>query len=297
MKKFFFMVVAMVAAFGANAQVTVGRYNSDPRINLDNAEQCRKYFQFYPQDTLVRVTKVEGTMKTDKKVIRRRVYQEGGQLIAITDTVVWERIGKGEILADSVAEAVCMGKTYIYNDHHTDARGRDRHKVTIGASAGLGSFKQTGVTPIYSLSLGYEACHWFIDLEADLLFNRYSATAETANAKYASFSMTLNPAYKIWQDKRYRHYVALGGKVGYGYSSTDGGQIGSANYGFVFGGFAKGAYAVDRSGRFKLTAEIGYTLYPFLSHDVSIRGNEMQENSQSMANHGLYGKVGVSYSF
>ena len=141
-------------------------------------------------------------------------------------------------------------------------------------------------TPSVTGRLGYETCHFLFDLEGSFSSSEHTEVAEYSG-RYLSFAAQFNAGWKFWQDRRYRHYLAVLGTAGYGYQKTDGDEAvaRSKNYGTIIGALARVSWGLPKNWR--LVGEVGYKIVP------KVRHNEEQD----VHNAGVFANVGIGYAW
>ena len=311
-KKNFLAVIIMVVLFSA---ISMNAKNVNG-INTRDAQACGEYLVKNPTDTIVENFNInkEGM----RGVVKRSVYLNGYRLVAFNDTtwyrqriknvevsdsqvvvtsrlrakdgsvkmdtVVWNRTSTDEV-SFAQKEAICRGESRIVDPHHKDYEGNFRHRTQATLLAG-GMVADGYFSPVFTGRLGYETCHWLFELEGSLSSSKYTNVAEYSG-RYLSFAAQFNAGWKFLQDRRYRHFLAVLGTVGYGFQKTDGDQAvaRSRNYGFVAGGMLRGSLGLTKNWR--LVGEFGYKIVPKVLHN----------EEQDLSNGGFFANVGVGYSF
>ncbi len=306
-------IAAMVAfvAIGANAQSVVNG------ISTRDAQACGEYLVKNPLDTIVNVSNInkEGM----RGVVKRSVYLKNNSLVAFNDTT-WYRqtiqsveVSKtnvvvtsqlqnatGEVKNDTTVfdrqssneiafekkERALRDEIIIVDDHHKDLDGNFRHK-TQATVLGGGLVVNGSFSPVVTGRLGYETCHFLFELQGDYSFSQKYTEVAQKTGSYSSFSAQFNAGWKFWQDRRYRHFIAILGTAGCGYQKTDGDntEACSKNYGFIGGGMLRGSYALTKYLR--LVAEGGYKIIPKVNHN----------EDQDLSNGGFFFNVGLGFAW
>ncbi len=310
-KSIIIMVVVFVAAASANAQRVVNG------INTRDAQKCGEYLVSNPKDTIVEVSIVNRDGMRGE--VSRKVYLKGATTLGVKNDTVWykQRINRvevtdnqvvvastlrsatGEVKGDTVCwnrtntdsisfatkESICRGETRVFSPEHKDYDGNFRHK-TQATILGGGMVVDGYFTPTLTGRLGYETCHFLFDLEGSFSSSKHTEVAEYSG-RYLSFAAQFNAGWKFLQDRRYRHYLAVLGTVGYGYQKTDGDEAAarSKNYGIIYGGLVRGSLGLTKNWR--LVGELGYKIVP------KVRHNEEQD----VHNGGFFANVGVGYTW
>ena len=110
-----------------------------------------------------------------------------------------------------------------------------------------------------------------------------------ATGHYTTFNATLGFAGKVWQDARYRSFIALYGDAGYGYCKTDGDneniRFTSSFYGFVWEGGIKAKWGFSR--HLGLNVDLG----------VGNVARNFHDSEQDMGAIALKGVLSLVYTF
>ena len=296
-----------------------GNVNAQNRVNgidTHDARKCNEYLVNNPKDTIVEVFNINRDGMRGE--VSRNVYLNASVLTARNDTVWYKqrvnrveatdnqivvtstlRSATGEVKGDTVRwnrtntgdvsfatkESACRGEIRVIDPEHKDLDGNFRHK-TQATILGGGMVVDGYFTPTMTGRLGYETCHFLYELEGSFSSSKHTEVAEYSG-RYLSFSAQFNAGWKFLQDRRYRHYLAVLGTVGYGYQKTDGDEAvaRSKNYGIIYGGMVRGSLGLSQHWR--LVGEFGYKIVP------KVRHNEEQD----VHNGGFFANVGVGYTW
>jgi hypothetical protein len=174
------------------------------------------------------------TTKVQSKPAVLHVIRSAKQVTEVTtaDTTTYNKMRNSDV-SFATKQAFVNGEAWAFDNENKDVEGNklSRPFLAIGGGANF-LFSDKDVRPDFFARLGWEKKRFltFVDfnvswsgfnVSSNLTSNGVTEGAE-AVGNYIIFAGTLNEAVKLWQDARYRSYLAVKAGAGYGYCKTDG---------------------------------------------------------------------------
>jgi hypothetical protein len=197
-------------------------------------------------------------------------------------------------------KAVVDGNAVAFNNFNKDIEGRKLSRAFVELGGGMNYiFDGSEFRPEIRATLGWETKHTLLfvngfmslkghNVSSDKTENGITEGAE-AEGRYNVFGATFNAGWKLWQDARYRSYVAIYGGAGYGYCKTDGDddaiRYTSSFYGLLYQGGVKAKWGFSEHFGLTFNAEFGNSARNF--HD----------SEQDMNNFAIKALLGLNYTF
>ena len=216
-----------------------------------------------------------------------------------TDTIVTTRTRNCDVAFDYKKESV-DGNAIAFDNFNKDIEGHklSRPFVELGFG-GTYIFDGSEIRPELRAILGWETKHTLLFVNGFMSWKGYNVSDDVtengivegaeATGRYNTFGAIMNMGWKLWQDARYRSYVAIYGGGGYGYCKSDG-DAEEIRYTSSFYGLL---YQAGVKAKWGLTQHVGLTF------DVSF-GNaarNFHDSEQDMNNFALKGLIGLNYTF
>lgn len=308
MKNFFAkaIIIVMMVAF---APIGAGAQNINTTVSISDTEATKAYLTANPLDTIVNGQKKaflvngevvctgfsvsEPALKAIEKKPAQSVERHGDTTSATYadgTSSTFTRTTSGRVsYSDKVA--VVNGRKFAVRPGNRDIEGNLRHTVYMSLLGGaMYVVDDHEFQPLLNLKGGYESCHFLFEIEAQGTWMQYTDSASVAGHHYSSLSFYVGAGWKVWQDARYRNYVALGGSLGYAYQRTDdkNADVFSDNYGLAGKAWVRGILPLGL--HLGLLMEAGYNLLPKVYHKAD-------QNHQDLNHGGGYVQIGLNYRF
>ena len=184
-------------------------------------------------------------------------------------------------------KAINSGKTFTYhNDGHHTKDGEFAHQILFRVSGGM-NLIQGNFYPVVGAGALYETCNFLMGVKGS--YTTMSFTSEsTEQGRYNTYTAMAVGAWKVVQDKNFRHYLAPYVGVGYAGHQSDSNpnaQTFSKNAGLCAEAGIEGSVQICKW--LNAFASVGYVHMPSIRHSVG-----RQEWSSS----GFTASVGLAIS-